>query len=86
MHRGAGALGTYQTGLAQDAEMFRSVGLLEAAGAVDLADAAGAAAQAVEDAQPGRVGKRGEEGGHAVELALVDFGHSSIPLYFITKG
>ena len=84
-HRGPLALGTYQTCFAQDAEVLGSVGLLEAAHAVDFAHAARAAAKTLQNAQAGRVGKRGEEVGHAVQLALVDFGHVSIYLYFITK-
>jgi hypothetical protein len=85
MHGGAFALGSYQTGLAQDAEVLGGVGLLETAGTVDVAHAAGSAAQALQDAQSGGVGKRGKEGGHAAQLARVDLGHGSISLYIITK-
>ena len=68
-------MGSYQTGLAEDAEVFRSVGLLEAAGAVDGADTAGSLAEALQDAQTGRIGERGKQVGYAGQLALVYFAH-----------
>jgi hypothetical protein len=78
MHRGACALGCYQTGLAKNPEVLGSVGLFEAAGAVDVAHAARAGAQTVEDAQTGRVGERGKEGSHTVHLALIDGSHGEL--------
>jgi hypothetical protein len=68
-------MGSYQTGLAEDAEMFGSVGLLETAGALDVAHTAGTGAQGIEDAQAGGVGQNAKQRGHAVHLALVDAGH-----------
>jgi hypothetical protein len=56
VHGGSFAMGSYQTGLAEDAEMFGSVGLLETAGALDVAHTAGTGAQGIEDAQAGGVG------------------------------
>jgi hypothetical protein len=84
MHRGAFAMGTYQTGLAENAEVFRGVGLLEAAVAVDLADAERPLAKALQDAQAGRICELGKKIGHAGQLALVDFAHKNFSLYFIT--
>jgi hypothetical protein len=74
-HRCALALGFNQTCFAQDAEVLGGVGLLEAAGFVDVAHAAGAAAQAVQDSQAGGIGQSGEKPGHAVHPALVDSEH-----------
>jgi hypothetical protein len=84
MHRGPFAMGTYQTGLAEDAEVFRGVGLLEAAVAVDFADAERPLAKALQDAQAGRICELGKKIGHAGQLALVDFAHKNFSLYFIT--
>ena len=58
-------MGTYQTGLAENAEVFRGVGLFEAAVAVDLADAERPLTKALQDAQSGLVGEFGEKTGHA---------------------
>ena len=68
-------MGTYQTGFPKDAEVLGGVGLFEAAGAVDLTDAARSLAEALQDAQAGRVREGGEQGGHAVQLALIDLAH-----------
>jgi hypothetical protein len=55
--------------------MFGSVGLLETAGALDVAHTAGTGAQGIEDAQAGRVGQNAKQRGHALQLTLVDAGH-----------
>jgi hypothetical protein len=65
--------------------MFGSVGLLEAAGALDVAHAAGTGAQHIEDAQAGWVGQNAKQRGHALQLTLVDAGHGDYELYFITS-